>query len=59
VKRHAPVGGVMVMWMITVRSAFQALLANKLRSILAMLGIIIGIAAVIAMLAMARGRRRR
>ena len=44
-----------LIWLITIRSALKSLLANKLRSILAMLGIIIGIAAVIAMLAIGTG----
>jgi hypothetical protein len=35
------------------RIAFQGLLANKLRSILTMLGIIIGVASVIVMVALA------
>ena len=38
-----------------VRSAFRALAANTLRSILTMLGIIIGVAAVISMIAVGRG----
>jgi putative ABC transport system permease protein len=38
-----------------VRSAFRALTANALRSILTMLGIIIGVAAVITMIAVGRG----
>jgi ABC-type antimicrobial peptide transport system permease subunit len=38
-----------------VRSAFRALAANTLRSILTMLGIIIGVAAVITMIAVGRG----
>jgi putative ABC transport system permease protein len=45
----------MLFWIITIHSALKSLWANKLRSILAMLGIIIGIAAVIAMLAMGAG----
>ncbi len=44
----------MLIW-ITIRSALRALLANKLRSFLAMLGIIIGVGAVIAMLALGAG----
>jgi putative ABC transport system permease protein len=38
-----------------IRSAFRALAANTLRSILTMLGIIIGVAAVITMIAVGRG----
>ncbi|MCX5661392.1 MAG: ABC transporter permease [Planctomycetota bacterium] len=40
-----------------VRSAMSSLVANKMRSILAMLGIIIGVGAVIAMLAIAAGAK--
>ncbi|MFT3839037.1 MAG: ABC transporter permease [Myxococcaceae bacterium] len=39
----------------TLREAMDAVLANKLRSLLTMLGIIIGIAAVIAMMALGQG----
>ena len=35
-------------WMQTVRMAFKSILNNKVRSILTMLGIIIGVASVIA-----------
>jgi len=38
--------------------ALRALAANKLRSLLTMLGIVIGVAAVIAMLALGTGARR-
>ncbi|MCX7325970.1 MAG: ABC transporter permease [Hyphomicrobiales bacterium] len=41
------------------RSAFQAITANALRSILTMLGIIIGVAAVIAMVAIGSGAKAR
>lgn len=41
----------------SVRIAFQALLSNKLRSILTMLGIIIGVGAVIAMISIGMGVR--
>ncbi len=44
----------MLFWII-IRSSVQSLMANKLRSLLAMLGIIIGVGAVIAMLAMGAG----
>ena len=44
----------MLFWTI-IKSAFQSLWANKLRSVLAMLGIIIGVGAVIAMVAMGSG----
>jgi len=47
----------MLFWMI-VRVAFKSLRANKLRSVLAMLGIIIGVAAVIAMLAIGTGAKQ-
>jgi ABC-type antimicrobial peptide transport system permease subunit len=49
------IGGAILIWVIVLKSAMKALMANKLRSILAMLGIIIGVAAVIAMLAMGAG----
>ncbi len=42
-----------------VRSALQAIAANALRSVLTMLGIIIGVAAVIAMVAIGSGARSR
>jgi putative ABC transport system permease protein len=41
------------------RVAFRSLIANKLRSFLTMLGVIIGVAAVIAMLALAGGAREK
>ena len=41
------------------RSAFKALAANALRSVLTMLGIIIGVAAVITMIAVGRGATER
>jgi putative ABC transport system permease protein len=44
----------MIFWMI-LKVALKSLLANKLRSILAMLGIIIGVGAVISMLAIGTG----
>ena len=47
----------MLFWMI-VKVAFKSLRANKLRSVLAMLGIIIGVAAVIAMLAIGTGAKQ-
>jgi ABC-type antimicrobial peptide transport system permease subunit len=47
----------MLFWMI-VRVSFKSLAANKLRSVLAMLGIIIGVAAVIAMLAIGAGAQQ-
>ena len=48
----------MLFWMI-VKIAFESLIANKLRSVLAMLGIIIGVAAVIAMLAIGSGAQKK
>ncbi len=42
----------------TLRVALDALLANKLRSLLTMLGVIIGIAAVITMMALGEGAQR-
>src|ERR1700722_210892 len=48
----------MLFWMI-IKVAFKSLLANKLRSVLAMLGIIIGVGAVIAMLAIGHGAQQR
>ncbi|MGA2584147.1 MAG: ABC transporter permease [Tepidisphaeraceae bacterium] len=47
----------MLFWMI-VKVALKSLMANKLRSILAMLGIIIGVGAVIAMLAIGTGAQQ-
>ncbi|MDP2267926.1 MAG: ABC transporter permease [Deltaproteobacteria bacterium] len=47
----------MLFWII-LKVGVKSLLANKLRSILAMLGIIIGVAAVIAMLAMGSGAQK-
>ncbi len=46
----------MLMWT-TIKVALKSLVANKLRSFLAMLGIIIGVAAVISMLALGAGAR--
>jgi putative ABC transport system permease protein len=42
----------------TIRVALEALRANKLRSFLTMLGIVIGVAAVIAMVALGRGAQQ-
>ncbi|MEF2743196.1 MAG: ABC transporter permease, partial [Agathobaculum butyriciproducens] len=42
-------------WMQTVRMAFKSILNNKVRSILTMLGIIIGVASVIAIVASIQG----
>jgi putative ABC transport system permease protein len=47
----------MIFWM-TLKVALKSLLANKLRSILAMLGIIIGVGAVISMLAIGAGAQK-
>ena len=47
----------MGMFMESVRIALHALFANKMRSILTMLGIIIGVGAVIAMVAVGMGVR--
>ena len=47
----------MLLWMI-LKVALRSLAANKLRSILAMLGVIIGVGAVIAMLAIGAGARQ-
>jgi putative ABC transport system permease protein len=46
-----------IFWMI-LKVALKSLIANKLRSVLAMLGIIIGVGAVISMLAIGAGARR-
>ncbi|MGN6370397.1 MAG: ABC transporter permease [Phycisphaerae bacterium] len=48
----------MLFWII-IRSSLQSLMANKTRSLLAMLGIIIGVGAVIAMLAMGAGAQQK
>ena len=45
--------------LLTLRVAARALLRNKLRSFLTTLGIIIGVAAVIAMVAIGQGARAR
>src|SRR6185369_6194770 len=47
----------MIFWMI-LKVALKSLLANKLRSVLAMLGIIIGVGAVISMLAIGAGAQK-
>jgi putative ABC transport system permease protein len=47
----------MMLWMI-LKVALKSLAANKLRSILAMLGIIIGVGAVISMLALGAGAKK-
>ncbi len=47
----------MLFWMI-IKVAIKSLMANKLRSVLAMLGIIIGVGAVIAMLAIGTGAKQ-
>src|SRR5262245_11929075 len=47
----------MILWII-IKVAIRSLLANKLRSVLAMLGIIIGVGAVISMLAAGAGAQR-
>jgi putative ABC transport system permease protein len=44
----------MLFW-VTIKVALKSLVANKLRSVLAMLGIIIGVGAVISMLALGKG----
>ena len=44
---------------VALRSAWRALLANALRSALTMLGIVIGVAAVITMMAVGRGATER
>jgi ABC-type antimicrobial peptide transport system permease subunit len=46
-------------WLAPLRIALRALAANKLRSVLTMLGIIIGVAAVITMIAVGSGATRR
>ena len=46
-------------WLTAFRSALQALAANTLRSALTMLGIIIGVAAVITMVAVGNGATQR
>ena len=45
------------MWFMTFRIALRALGRNKLRSFLTMLGIIIGVGAVIAMVAIGEGAK--
>lgn len=45
-------------WMQTVRMAFKSILNNKVRSILTMLGIIIGVASVIAIVGVDSGHEQ-
>jgi len=47
------------MWLMTLRISLRALGRNKLRAFLTMLGIIIGVGAVIAMVAIGEGAKRR
>jgi putative ABC transport system permease protein len=46
-----------MLWLEMLRVAWDSLLANKLRSILTTLGVLIGVAAVITMLAIGQGAR--
>ncbi|MFN7444720.1 MAG: ABC transporter permease, partial [Curvibacter sp.] len=46
-------------WLAALRTAWRALAANTLRSVLTMLGIIIGVAAVITMIAVGSGATER
>ena len=46
-------------WLASIRIALRALRVNKLRSTLTMLGIIIGVAAVIVMIAVGTGAQAR
>jgi len=46
-------------WLSTLKVALNALRVNKLRSMLTMLGIIIGVAAVITMIAVGGGAKAR
>jgi putative ABC transport system permease protein len=52
-------GGIGLAWSTLVGEAAQALSANRLRSGLTMLGVVIGVASVILMLAIGEGSRRR
>lgn len=45
--------------LLTIRVSFRSLLVNKMRSVLTMLGIIIGVSAVIIMLAVGTGASRK
>src|SRR5215471_4287100 len=47
-----------VLLLMIIRSSLRSLAANKLRSILAMLGVIIGVGAVISMLALGAGAQK-
>ena len=47
----------MLLWQ-TLQTALRALLSNKLRTALTMLGIVIGVAAVVAMLSLGEGTRQ-
>ncbi len=42
-------------WLETLRTAFESLLANRVRSLLTMLGVIIGVASVVALMALGAG----
>jgi putative ABC transport system permease protein len=54
---HTGLGGVRI-WQLNLKSAVKSLLGNKMRSGLAMLGIIIGVGAVITMLAIGAGAQQ-
>lgn len=41
----------------TIRTALRALMSNKMRSVLTMLGVVIGVSAVVAMLALGEGTK--
>ena len=56
--RHLSGGGRTMNSLAALRSAWRALASNTLRSMLTMLGIIIGVAAVITMIAVGAGRHR-
>ncbi len=45
-------------WLLTIRLGLKNLLLNKLRSLLTMLGVVLGVASVIAMLAIGEGSKR-
>lgn len=56
-KKDSPLTYSMAEWISHFQQGFRTLLANKIRSLLSMLGILIGVASVVAMLALGRGAK--
>ena len=59
VRRHGRPGGDPVNWLETLRTGLEAVRSHRLRSALTMLGILIGIAAVILTVGLGEGAQRR